>query len=232
MSKTIYRIALPLAILVLILANCRREALPDLPDPVTLPTGTTYLEPSAQRNGDPAAGYQYLIYGDFISSGIPLPVFRTVFGSNSPDDLGRSGDADGIPLRFNVVTAANGVKVVAPTCLTCHAERLNGQLIVGLGNNTYDYTTDQGGQFQLVDFVVKNTYGEGSPEWAAYQPISRAYQSIGPYIRTKMRGPNPADKIFGTLSAHRRADDLTWLTDKQFDVPLEAVPPPTCPPGG
>ncbi len=121
MSKTILRITLPLAALVLSLANCRHEALPILPETPTLPAGTTFLEPSAQRSGDPAAGYQYLIYGDFISSGVPLQVFKNVFGSNSPDDLGRTGDADGISLRFNVVQAANGVKVVAPTCLPCRA---------------------------------------------------------------------------------------------------------------
>ncbi len=224
MPKTIFRIAFPTAAIVFALANCRHEPMPVLPDQPILPTGTTCLEPSAQRSGDAAAGYQYLIYGDFVSSGIPLQVFKNIFGSTSPDDLGRTGDADGIPLRFNVVTASNGAKVVAPTCLTCHAERLNGQLLVGLGNNTYDYTSDQAGQFQLVDQVVKSIYGEGSPEWEAYQPISRAYKAIGPYILTKMRGPNPADKIFGTLSAHRHAEDLTWLTDKQFEVPIEAVP--------
>jgi len=223
MSKTILPNILIVA-LVLALANCRQEPLPVTPEQPTLPTGTTFLTPSTQRSGNAAAGYQYLIYGDFMSSGIPLQVFKNVFGSTSPDDLDRTGDADGISLRFNVATAANGVKIVAPTCLTCHAEQLNGQFIVGLGSNTYDYTTDQGSQFQLVDQIVKSIYGEGSPEWVAYQPISQAYQSIGPYIRTKVRGPNPADKIFGTLSAHRRADDLTWLTDQQFNVPLEVAP--------
>lgn len=221
MPKSFFHLALPIVAIIVGLANCHQETISEVP---TLPAGTTFLEPSAQRSGDPEAGYQYLIYGDYISSGVPLQVFKNIFGDNSSDDLNRWGSSDGIPFRFNVVTAANGAKVVAPTCLTCHAERLDGKIIVGLGNNTYDYTTDQASQFQLIDGLVKGFYGEGSPEWAAYQPISRAYKAIGPYIRTKMRGPNPADKIFGTLSAHRRADDLTWLHDKQFDVPLEVAP--------
>lgn len=220
----LFRIFLSIATAIALLANCRHETMTPDPEPPSPPPGTTFLEPTPQRNGDAAAGYQYLIYGDFISSGIPLAVFKQVFGGNSPDDLGRTGDAHGILFRFNVVTASNGVKVVAPTCLTCHAERLNGQLIVGLGGNTYDYTTDQAAQFQAADLAVKFLYGDTSPEWAAYYPASRAYKAIGPYILTKVRGPNPADKIFGTLSAHRRADDLTWLDDKQFNVPLEAVP--------
>ncbi|MCW5924887.1 MAG: c-type cytochrome [Saprospiraceae bacterium] len=188
------------------------------------PEGTTYLEPSPQRDGNPAAGYQYLLYGDFVSSGIPLKVFRRVSGANSADDLGRTGDAKGIPFRFNVATTPNGVKVVAPTCLTCHAERLNGQIVVGLGNNTYDHTSDASASFQAADIAVKLAFGESSPEWEAYLPASRATKSIGPYIRTKTRGPNPADKIFAALSAHRRAADLIWLDSAQFDIPLETVP--------
>ncbi|MCB9306894.1 MAG: hypothetical protein H6565_09875 [Lewinellaceae bacterium] len=221
--KTTHFISGLLLVLLIILANCRNEVSDTEPEPGT-PAGTTYLEPSPQRNGDAQAGYQYLIYGDFISSGIPLPVFKQVFGSNSPDDLGRTGDADGISYRFNVVTAANGVKVVTPTCLTCHAERLNGQVVVGLGSNTYDYTTDQAVTFQQADLAVQLFYGQNSPEWEAYYPASRAYQAIGPYILTKSRGVNPADKIFATLSAHRHADDLHWIDDQQFNVPLEAVP--------
>lgn len=188
------------------------------------PEGTTYLEPSPQRSGDAAAGYQYLLYGDFVSSGVPLKVFKRAAGSNSPDDLDRRGDADGIPFMYNVVTASNGVKVVAPTCLSCHAERLNGQIIVGLGNNTFDHTRDATASFQAADLAVQFMFGEKSPEWAAYQPYSRAGKAISPYIRMKTRGPNPADKIFATLAARRRAGDLAWLDSPQFDVPLEAVP--------
>jgi len=189
-----------------------------------LPPGVTYLEPSPQRSGDAVAGYNYLIYGDFVSSGVPLRVFKKVSGGASPDDLGRTGDAAGIPFRFNVVTAPNGVKVVAPTCLTCHAETLNGQLIVGLGNNTADHTRDQSANFRAADLAVKLMFGENSPEWAAYYPASRSYTAIGPYIRTSARGVNPADKIFAALSAHRRASDLAWIDEKQFDVPAETVP--------
>jgi mono/diheme cytochrome c family protein len=218
MQGKIFRSALAIALVVVLVAAYRFHPLPEPPD------GTTYLEPSAQRPGDPAAGYQYLLYGDFVSSGIPLKVFKRASGAGSPDDLDRTGDADGIPFRFNVVTTSNGVKVVAPTCLTCHAERLNGQVVVGLGSNTYDHTNDASANFKTADMAVKFMFGENSPEWAAYLPASRATKAIGPYIRTQTRGPNPADKIFAALAAHRRATDLTWLDKAQFDIPTETVP--------
>ncbi len=223
-SQIIPSFLLTLLASIVLLANCRVDMMDMEPEPPGLPTGTSFLEPSPQRNGDPEIGYQYLIYGDYVSSGIPLQVFKQIFGSTSPDDLGRTGDADGIPFRYNVITASTGAKVVVPTCLTCHAEKLNGQLIVGLGNNTSDNTTNQASTFQTADLAVKFLYGQGSPEWNAYYPASRASQAIGPYILTKTRGVNPADKIFAALSAHRNSVDLAWIDAAQFNIPLDAVP--------
>ncbi len=200
--------------------------------PPNLPPGTTYMEPSAQRPGDPAKGYDYLIYGDYVSSGIPLKIYRQGQG-DSPRDLDRKGDSRGIPYNFNVVdhlrsdsskTIGRTAKLVVPNCLTCHAEMLNGQLVVGLGNNSADHTRYDGSNFKLAALAIKLKYGKKSPEWGGFAPIDRSQESIGPYIVTQVRGLNPADKIFASLAAHRRTDDLTWLAEKQFDVPTEVVP--------
>lgn len=223
-SQIIPTFLLTLLAAIVLLANCRVDMMEMEPEPPGLPTGTSFLEPSAQRSGDPDAGYQYLIYGDYVSSGIPLQIFKQIFGSNNPDDLGRTGDAHGISFQYNVITASTGAKVVVPTCLTCHAEKLNGQLIVGLGNNTSDNTTNQASTFQTADLAVKFLYGQGSPEWNAYYPASRASQAIGPYILTKTRGVNPADKIFAALSAHRNPVDLAWMDLAQSNIPLDVVP--------
>ena len=186
--------------------------------------GLRALPASPQRAGDAEAGYQYLLYGDMLNRGIPLAVYRQVSGGNSAADLGRTGDSQGIPFQFNVVEAPNGVKVVAPTCLNCHAEKLNGQLIVGLGSNTADHTYDHAENFRAADFAVQLRFGKNSPEWEAYYPLSRGYKAVGPYIQTKVRGPNPADKIFAALAAYRKADDLSWLDQPQFEVPTDVVP--------
>jgi mono/diheme cytochrome c family protein len=185
--------------------------------------GATYLEPSPQRPGNPEAGYHFLLYGDYVSSGIPLKIFKKASGE-STEDLGRTGDNAGIPYRFNVISDTGGVKTVAPTCLTCHAEHLNGRLVVGLGNNTDDYTEDHGTKFKTADFAVKLAYGKDSPQWNMYYPFSRASRTIGSDILTNTRGVNPADKIFAALAAHRRVEDLSWLEAGQFKVPVETVP--------
>ena len=185
--------------------------------------GTTVLPPSAQRPGTAAKGYEYLVNGDYVSSGAPLAIFRGA-ARRSEHDLGRTGSASGIPYRYNVVRAAEGPEVVAPNCLTCHAEFLNGALVIGLGNNSDDHTVYNPLAAAAGAMATAVKFGADSPEARAYQPAQRAYQAIGPLITTRVRGVNPADKIFAALAAHRQADDLTWLNDKQFEVPAETIP--------
>lgn len=213
-----------LAFIILSLLGCRTEPNPVDPPGEVLPAGTTRIEASTQRTGNADKGLQYMLYGDFVSSGIPLNVFTRVFGNANPDDLDRTGDSDGIPYRYNVVSASNGIRVVAPTCLGCHSEQLGGKRILGLGNNTSDHTNDQGSLFSTAEIAVRLFYGEGSKEWAAFYPASRAYKAVGPYILTKVRGVNPADKIFAALAAHRSSGDLTWIDNPQFTKPVDVVP--------
>lgn len=200
------------ALAVAVLSSCQAAEPPNVPLPAT-----------PQRDGDPNAGYDYLIYGDYVGAGIPLDVFREYFGGSSSADLGRTGDADGIPFTFNVIER-DGAKLVAPTCLTCHAQGLLGELVVGLGNNSTDYSQNQATAFFGADNIVRQAYGEDSPEWRGYIPLSRAYKAISKYIVTKARGVNPADKIFAVLSAHRDPTTLEWSETPLFELPREVVP--------
>lgn len=225
MSKSGFIYFVTIAAAIGLLANCRNKNEEPLepPEPA-LPAGTSFLEASPQRSGNAEEGLKYLLYGDFISSGVPYTVFTNIFGNSNPDDLGRTGDSKGIPFRYNVTTAANGEKIVAPTCLGCHTENLGGNRILGLGNNTSDNTSDQSTLFSAAETYIKIFYGQNSKEWEAFYPSSRAYKAVSPYIITKVRGSNPADKIFASLSAHRRQDDLRWIDNPQFVKPLEVVP--------
>lgn len=203
-----------------LLTQCKRESVGG-----NIPEGATSIPASVQRTGDATQGYNYLISGDYISSGIPLEIFKTVNSSNSPDDLGRAGDNKGIPYNFSVIAASNGVKVVALNCLSCHADKINGQLIVGLGNHSSDNTVDQTNQLNLLDPAVQFRYGgKSSKEWVAYEPFSRGFRAIGPSIITNVRGANPADKIFAALSGHRDKNTLQWITQPTYNIPKETVP--------
>ncbi|MBL7813649.1 MAG: c-type cytochrome [Saprospiraceae bacterium] len=203
-----------------LLSDCTHKT--DSTEP--LPTGATKIEATEQRSGNSDSGSNYLHNGDYINSGIPFDVYKLAFPTNSTDDLGRTGDNKGIPFNFTVTTAANGVKVVYTNCMSCHADRLNGKVIVGLGNTTADNTQDIGALFNTLDVLVQSRYGTNSKEWAAYWPLSRGFKSIAPYIRLDTRGVNPADKIFGSLSAFRHDKKLTWLTTPQYEIPTRVIP--------
>ena len=214
-------VVLSAIVAVLIFENCKRDTI--APKDI-LPTGASKIEATTQRNGDATAGYNYLVTGDYVSSGIPLDIFKTVFNSSSPDDLSRTSDNKGIPFNFNVVSASNGVKIVVTNCLNCHADKINGQLVVGLGNTTADNTIDLAQQLDGLDFFVQSRYGRTSPEWAAYLPFTRGFRAIAPYIRTNVKGVSSADKIFAALSAHRNKDDLKWLSTPQFPISVKTAP--------
>ena len=204
----------------LLWTNCKHST--ELSEP--LPDGATKIAPSEQRLGNADSGRVYIHNGDYLNSGIPLGVFKLVFGANSADDLARTGDNKGIPFNYTVTTASNGVKVVYTNCMSCHADKLNGKIIVGLGNTTADNTQDIGSVLGNVDGIVQSLYGINSKEWAAYMPFSRGFKSISPYIKLETRGVNPADKIFGTLSAFRNEKNLTWINTPQFPVPTRVIP--------
>ena len=207
---------------VLLWSNCKHE----IPFTEPLPAGAGKIEASEQRQGNADVGREYLYNGDYLNSGIPLSVYKSVpfFSSNSSDDLSRTGDNKGIPFNFTVAAAPNGIKVVYTNCMSCHADRLNGKVIVGLGNTTGDNTQDIGALLNSVDGFVQSVYGLNSKEWEAYMPFSRGFKSIAPYIRLETRGVNPADKILGSLSAFRDAKKLSWIDAPQFVVPTRVIP--------
>lgn len=212
---------LTLLLLLVFFTNCKDELSTE--NPPAPPVGTTPIPASEQRNGDPDSGYDYLVYGDYVGNGIPIGAFNLAGQGSDENLLGRTGDNENIPHDFTAVDAPNGVRVVAANCLQCHAQKLNGELVVGLGSTLYDFTNDQSAIVPLVDGVLGLLYGNDSPEWEAYEPFRRAVLALGPQLMTEVVGVNPADKLAVVLAAHRNQDDLSWNDDPSLDIPSEVV---------
>jgi cytochrome c5 len=207
---------------IFLLVNCKKDAMPPPPETI-LPAGARSLEAYKQREtGDAQAGYDYLLNGNYVSSGIPIDIFKAVYTTGN--DLGRTGDNKGIRYDFSASTTATGVKVVGANCLTCHAEKINGQLIVGVGNNTADYTKDLSSQFTGLELGIQLKYGKPSKEWSAYEPFGKSFKISAPLTITDCQGVNPADKVFAVLAAHRDAKTLVWNDVAQYNVPKEVAP--------
>ncbi|NAS13250.1 c-type cytochrome [Poritiphilus flavus] len=198
---------------------------PDSPNPETPEVQSKFIPASTQRLGDAQKGFEYLTTGDYINSGIPYDAYILGFGENTDNYLGRTGDNAVVSYEFTAVTAPNGVRVVGPNCMQCHAGLLNDEFVMGLGNHSADFTVDRSANSPLLDAAISSLYGgQGSPEWAAYDQFRKGIEVIGPRTVTETRGSNPADKILQTLVAHRDKQTLEWIDDPQVTLTDEVIP--------
>ncbi|MFK7810468.1 MAG: hypothetical protein AB8F74_21865 [Saprospiraceae bacterium] len=213
-----------LLLAMLAFANCGKddEAVED-PGPIGPPAGTTPIEASTQRSGDAAAGREYLFYGDYVDAGLPYQLFLDVNGSDNSNLLNRTGDNEAINHEYTAVDAFNGVRVVSANCFQCHAQKLNGELVMGLGNTFADFTEDQSENLGLIELGLAFTYGADSPEVKAFEPVGRALEVLGPKIITQQKGSNSAAKLAFVLGAHRDINDLTWKEIPNYEIPDETI---------
>ena len=181
---------------------------------------------SAQREGNVAKGRDYLLYGDFVDSGIPSNLFINTLGAflGKESNLSRAGINSGLNYAYTRFINKEGVDLVAPNCFQCHAGKVGNQFILGLGNMAADFTSNQAGMATILDQVVINRYGEGSKEYNAYLPFSRAIKVLGDKMTTEVIGANSADKLALILAAHRNQKDLTWTDEPNFLIPDEVHP--------
>lgn len=176
-----------------------------------------------QRSGDIEAGKQYLFSGDYMSSGIPYNVYIAVYGQDNANLLERSGDNAVIKYDYTAVNA-NGVQVVSPNCLSCHAAKINNQFIVGLGNHSVDLTTNRALLEPLLTLGISQNYGSSSPEFNAYDQFRKGLLAIGPKTQTASVGVNSANKITEVLISHRDKNTLAWNDVPYIALTNEVIP--------
>ncbi len=175
------------------------------------PHRRTVVMPSPQRmDGDPQRGRDYLIYGNYLTSGAPLEMFQSVVPERERNVLDRQGVNATIPFDFTVVNSDHGLPIVVANCLQCHADTLDGQFIMGLGNARVDFTRDYGVVASVTDAAIALRYGRNSPQRKDYQRFRDTMLAVAPYIKTEVRGANPADKLAFLLASHRDPATLQW----------------------
>jgi hypothetical protein len=182
------------------------------------------VPPSKQRTGDPQAGYEYLITGDYLRSGIPLSYFKMGFGKNSLNYLKRGGLNADIPYDYTVVNAPNGELVVAPNCMQCHAQVFEGRLIMGLGNSSIDFTKNQKLDPRNAEALEKLLKNIDPKKYEASEPFLRVVKGIGDQLGTQVRGVNAADRLAALLASHRDPKTFQWSDKPMMDIPAEVVP--------
>ena len=183
-----------------------------------------FIEPGKQRTGDAVKGFDYLISGDYLKSGIPYSLFFMGLPKDTVNFLQRSGNNKNIPYAFTAVKAPNGELVVAPNCLQCHAQVFDGKLIVGLGNSLSDYTINREGTALFAEKFLKNLTGENAKKYEAAINFIRSIKAISPLLMTGTKGVNLADALAALLVSHRNPQTLEWSEENLLTLPSEIIP--------
>jgi cytochrome c5 len=217
------------AIVALALAACASGARRDAPGAAPAPAPATApdddrpppLAAEPQRPGDPARGWEVLTNYDYVGCGVPRAMYDR-FAGGMPASWrlpGRTGRSAELPYFVNAATTSAGVDIVAASCLGCHAAFLRGQLVVGLGDASADFTADVD-RTVGVGFGLAGLFAGDGAARAEWQKLSSRVQALAPHVRTRTVGANPADHIAAVLFAHRDPQTLAWS-----DEPLIALPP-------
>lgn len=182
-----------------------------------------------QEGGDPEAGLNYIIYGDYIGSGIPYEVFAKRIKERKEQALEREGINQPLPYILTAFEGLEGVEVVNGNCFTCHAGRLNGELVLGLGNSFSEFQNNLKPLSKAMDLGMKVKYGKKSEEWTAYEDFRRYFQISAPYIQTNQPGVNPAAVLAEACVMHRDPETLTYTETPNFSMteyPIATDVPP------
>jgi len=183
-----------------------------------------FVPPGTQQFGNADAGREYLFTGDFIKSGLPYKYFTLLSGKDKHNYLERTGKNANVPFGFNVVTAENGITIVVPTCLQCHAQLLNDSLVIGLGNTELDFS-NFGKQNTFLQQMATGFMKTITPEqYKATKVIARSMTTIAPLMQTEVRGVNAADRLATLLVAHRDPQTLAWQDAPLLTIPDEVIP--------
>ena len=202
--------------------SCKNEN--QTTDPKQVIETTEFLPASTQRAGNIEKGYDYLVNGNYVDGGIPYNLWLLLRGENSSNILKRQGDNAKVGYQYTVITTAKNTRAVGVNCLNCHASYINNEFVMGLGNSTFDFSTDQTTNINLLDALLKTNYSLNSPEYQAFFPYKRGFLTISPLTVTETQGVNPADKYAAILAAHRNPADLTWRENDPWGIPKEVIP--------
>ena len=170
--------------------------------------------------GDPDAGFDYLLHGDYIGSGVPLEIMQKSAGRMTKEaPYERNELNQGIPYNMTAFVAPNGARVANGNCFTCHAGHVGEELIVGAGESFSDFQSSMvfGGKMMKVGMALK--YNKKKDDVvAAWKDFGDYFQVMAPRIKTNQPGGNPAFRLAEACMMHRDPQTLEYVDEPLFDI--------------
>jgi hypothetical protein len=213
------------------------------PAGATPPTGSldrpTPIPFTAQRPGNPADGYRALTSREWVGCGVPA-LYYDLLKAALPDRWlpkiatlpGRASGQEGLPYFLNRFTTKGGVEVLAPNCLICHAGRINGDLVVGLGNSDGRYQPFGPEISKLTRWVQWGSwlYFWSPSRRAEMAKVGDRMAAVAPYMTVPVVGSNPANNLAWALVRHHDPQTLAWSDQANLPPPPVDAPPADVPP--
>lgn len=183
------------------------------------------LPAEPQAEGDPARGRDLLVSGDYMTCGIPWKLYKASpllvekgLGATGEPLPGRTGNNENLPYSLNAFTTPGGVEVVNGNCLGCHGGHFDGELVIGLGNATADFTgTLGGGTSDLPDSLLDKFGLDAAEKAEAHLTFGRA-ATVAPYASMRTIGMNPAEMFAVVLMMHHDRATLAWSEEPLVDL--------------
>ena len=189
--------------------------------------GVVLPEDSTQP-GDAERGRYTLLHGSYMSCGLPYKLWENALSASvvkgalgvaegAPTVPGREGLNADLPYMLNAFTTTDGVEVVNANCLHCHASEFNGELVIGLGNASLDFTGGSGNGSAgapITDELLAG-FGLNEAEIAQFRKLFSRVAAIAPATAMRTIGHNPAELLAITLMRHHDRETLAWS-----DTPL------------
>jgi mono/diheme cytochrome c family protein len=183
-----------------------------------------------QEPGDAARGKQVLLNGSYMSCGVPAKLYDnpltsmlvrgTLGGEGEIGYPGREGRNAELPHTVNAFMTSDGAEVINRNCLGCHSGKIDGELVIGLGNAVADYTGGLGGGtggLSIPDILLSQL-GLTEAERSNFNKVLRVGRIFGQNTQMRTVGQNPAEAFTGVLLSHHDPVTLAWS-----DTPLRQV---------
>jgi mono/diheme cytochrome c family protein len=184
------------------------------------------LPAEPQEPGDPVVGRELLLNGSYMTCGIPAklwtgPLRNVIAGGfggslDAPRIADRQGKNAEMPFFLNVFEADNGAEVINANCLMCHGGVFDGELVVGLGNATGDFTRGAGGGAAGLPLTEEllDAFGLDDAEKAQMRRITARGAVLEPLTKMRTIGMNPAELFAVILMVHHDRETLAWSDEE------------------
>jgi mono/diheme cytochrome c family protein len=173
-------------------------------------------------SGDPVAGFDFLIHGDYIGSGVPLEIMRSAAPRMPQTKLNpypRNELNRGIPYMMTAFIAPNGAAVANGNCFTCHAGQVDGELVVGLGDSFSDFQSSMVFMGTMMRFGMNVKYSKKKDKQpGAFEDFGQYFKRMAPKIKTTQPGSNPAFRLAEACMMHRDPEDLTYVKKPLYEM--------------